>query len=172
MQKKKWIIWFACILFLFVLSSLGIYKIMQNIKIDKEELQKQESSVQENYARFNKVATSFNNQKKKIDSFIQEVYFTTLPEQEEKMVKELNTFREIIEEMNEIGKTLQELCQVTYVNQQINNYCTSFEISYDTARTLYKDTVANYNGLICQYNEWRGDNSKYKELFSYEVEGS
>ena len=171
MQKKKWIIWFVCILFLLVLFVFGIYKMIQNINIDKEELQKQESSVQSHYAHFNEIATSFNEQKKKIDNLINAIYFTTLPEQNEKIIKELDAFRKVIEEMNKIANTLQKLCQATYVNQQINNYCASFLISYDTATTLYQDTVANYNTLIKQYNEWReGNNSKYEALLPYAVE--
>ncbi len=169
MQKKNWIIWFICGAFLIIFLCFGIYKITQNIKKDKEEAQKQESSVQTNYAYFNEIAISFNEQKKKIDSLMQGVYYTTLPEQNEYIVAALDEFHKIIEKMDEVAKNLQDLCQVTYVNQQINNYCTSFLISYDTAVSLYQDTIADYNTLIEQYNEWRKSNSKYEELFPYVV---
>lgn len=166
-MKKKVIIIVTVILIIFLLIGVGIFKIVDSIRQDSKNAQKQIEEVATYYEEFNKNALAFNEKKKAYDDLMDKMFYTTISKNNESLLKILNEYDEIIGKIKENGNILEDKCSVYYRDNETMQKCSSYKITYESAMTVFINDVKRYNNLVINYNEWTKENTTYKPIKEY-----
>lgn len=167
-MKNKKIIVFILVFFLILLGiAYGIFNVVDMLKKDAEQAENQMREIDLLYEQLNDNAILFNEKKKEYDALMKDIYYTTVPEQNDAIVKVLKEYDEIIANIQKNGNQLNEKCDVYYNNSETNQKCSSYKISYESAMTLFIADLRRYNTLVNDYNEWTKENIGYQEINTY-----
>ncbi len=167
MKNKKVIIIIAVILLVVIGIIFAISNVMNAIKKDAEQTQKQIEEINVLYENFNENAVLFNERKEAYDKLMDKVYYTTIPKENEKILTALQVYDQVIGEIIKDGNQLKEKCNVYYSDTETMQKCSSYKITYESAMTLFIADVKRYNTLVENYNEWTKENSEYKKISTY-----
>lgn len=167
-MKNKKIIAIIMIITVIVLGMIfGIFHLVNSIKKDTEQAQLQMEEINVLYESLNKNAELFNLKKTEFDDLMDNIYYTTIPTQNESLLKIVKEYDEIIANIQKDGNDLEEKCSIYYTDSDIQQKCTSYKISYESAMTIFIADLKRYNNLVENYNNWTEDNTGYKKISSY-----
>lgn len=137
-----------------ILSGVGVFIISdqneKNMK-DKENSEKIVAS----FGAFSESATVFSNKRLEVyDTIFQDVILEDYASNKESYDDLFNTYMETLQNMDEAGKDLKELCpNHTYKDSDVVSKCSSYMTAYETSVNYFIKDVNLYNDQIELYNK-------------------
>ncbi len=168
-MKKKHVIIIIGLLTVILLSFVG-YNFIDQQKEKKLQNQEKITTMKNDYDLFSKEASHFNEIKANYDKKISNLYYSTLPDENETILKIIEEYQKSIKSITEIGNRIKENCELKIEKEDVNTICESYNTSYHTANEIYKQDMEKYKKLISDYNEWAKDKSEYPKLKAFEEE--
>lgn len=143
---------------------MGGMQILKGMQSENEKIKQNMEEISALYEELNENAVAFNTQKEKYDTLMATTYYTNAYERNSSILKELQTYDEIIGKIRTTGNRLEEKCSITYSDNDTYQKCNSYKISYESAMQVFKTDVKRYNTLVENYTIWLKENPKYKKI--------
>lgn len=167
MKKKKGLLIIVAIIIIIVFFGYGVFVLTQNIKKDKEMTKQNIASIIKFYDEFNDLTVLFNEKNQNLILQMNNTFFSNLKEENNKFQATLDELTQILNNMENNSQELKNLCKATYYDATINQNCSSYQISLDTAKSVFDHSIQSYNNFITQYNDWIKENEGYEEMPLY-----
>lgn len=167
MKKNKLILVVVTILMIILGIILGIFKIIDSIKKDNLKIEQQIKEINEYYNNLDESASLFNSNKEQFDKLMNNMYYVNVKEDNEKVLKVLEEYDEIISKIIDSSKNLENRCNIYYKDIEVMQKCNSYKISYESAMTIFKEDIKRYNNFVDNYNKWTEDNNNYNKISSF-----
>ncbi|MDD6223496.1 MAG: hypothetical protein PUB18_00660 [bacterium] len=150
MGMKRNIILAVCGFFcVFIGIVLGVAHAMQD---DKKQNDEAISSVLRYYQKLEVEANAFNEKKKEYAEIVLgDLYDESVLEEYSNWIQTIVDYQEIVDAIVEISQPLNQLCNQTYGDNDANNACKSYQISYETCMNYFVKDIEEFNTFIDSY---------------------
>lgn len=148
---KKVVISVIVVIIVFISLFICVFKAL---KKDKKNSELKEIEVNEYYKSFNETASNFNNQEEKYKEIIENIYYSTVKDEKEKLLKTIKEYDETLKKLTQEKEKLEKRCNIYYENIETRKKCDSYKISYEQAKQVFKNDIKLYNKLVEEYNAW------------------
>jgi len=161
-MKNKKILMAIGILFamLIIISLITILIIILNK--NKETIKENINIINISYNNIKNEVSNYNNIRNDISEFINNFYYNTIEEKYVDNLKLLNDYDSIIGNITTEIKVLDSKCNISYIDDEINNICNNYKTDYETIVNVFMNDINNYNNKLNKYNI---DENKRLELF-------
>lgn len=167
-MKRKNVILIIIGIFVVILLSFFGYNLIDKQKEKNLQTQEKITTMKNDYELFAKEATHFNEIKVNYDKKMNHIFYNTLPDENENILKIIEEYHSSLKNITKIGNRLKENCELNLKKEEVKTICESYKTSYNTANEVYKQDIEKYKKLILDYNEWAKNDSEYKELKEYQ----
>ena len=162
-----------------VLLGVAIFIISdQNEKImrDKENSEK----IVAGFTNFSDAANTFSNKRLEVyDTMFQDVILEDYAALKESYDTLFNEYLKTLQDMDEAGKDLKELCpNHTYKDDDVVSKCSSYMTAYETSVNYFIKDMNLYNDQIELYNETAAEpielyqNNQYSDYIDFNGDGT
>lgn len=164
-MKKALIVVMSIIIL--TLIGLGIVSVTNSLKKDKEKTKVQKEEINVHYEEFNKYADSFNEIKDKYEEIIENIYYSTVEEEREKLLTTIKNYDDALTNLKKETEELDKRCTIYYENKDTTQKCKSYRVSFEKAKEVFKKDIALYNKLVEEYNKWTKEKNRPQSLEKY-----
>ena len=180
-MKQQYIRLFCILLGISCILSGAIYAYVKTFKDARKEIVRKETLIADEignvYKTFYDKATELTENR---DKFIEDmsnyfVFYSSMPDEYEKMIKEINKYETLIKESEDISSYLNDKCKTTYSVKEANEKCYAYYINLESSINVFIGDIEYFNSKIEEYNKWIETENKsviatkqYKELKKYE----
>jgi len=161
MKNKKILIAIGITVAMLIVISLVTVFII-NLNNDKKKTEENMVLINDSYNNLKNEVENYNNIRNDISEFINNFYYDTIEEKYVDNLKSLNDYDSIIGSITNEVKILDSKCNISYIDDEINNICNNYKKDYETIVNVFMNDITNYNNKLDSYNK---DENKKLELF-------
>lgn len=163
-MKKRMIIVVSIILVIIIFCYAGL-SFMKGLTNDKKVISENMEIIKNSYNNIKKEVEIYNDIRDEVTLFINNFYYDRIENEYLDNVNKLNSYDEVINKITNEVKKLDDKCNITYTNTEVNNICNSYKNDYELIVNVFVNDVNSYNRKLSSYNN---DNNGNLELFNSE----
>lgn len=181
---KKVIVIISVIL---VLAGLGVggYFFIKDFSEDQKKTLAIMDEIKAKYQEFSPLVEEFSDSRTNFHTAKEELFFLEYIEGNKETINTMMTdYLNLVMEVHNSSKYLQENCFRKYSNHSVNNTCNLFKQGYEAVMNYYMTDIKVYNSIASDYNNWLTENSigleplvpiefsLYESYIDYDKDGS
>lgn len=168
-MKKKVIIITSISLIILAAIIIGFILFIKDFNKDKEQTLKIMDEIKIRYNEFSPIVEKFSNERTNFYTSKEELFFLESVDANKETIRTMLTnYKQIVIDMHDSSKYLQENCKRKYSSFSVNNTCDLFKQGYESVINYYLTDIEMYNRFVDEYNNWLTSNSIALEAMTKE----